>query len=84
MTSFPPSSQESGELKQLFEQKVGPSYRRVASTAAPASAGAPQQEDLDGRIKRLLASEPVLLFMKGTPDAPRCGFSRKVGMGAPS
>lgn len=22
--------------------------------------------------------DPVVLFMKGTPDAPRCGFSRKI------
>jgi hypothetical protein len=29
------------------------------------------------RIPGLLASAPVMLFMKGAPDAPRCGFSRK-------
>jgi monothiol glutaredoxin len=28
-----------------------------------------------GRIETLLAEHPVVLFMKGTPDAPRCGFS---------
>ncbi len=27
------------------------------------------------RIKQHLASEPVVLFMKGTPDFPQCGFS---------
>ncbi len=27
------------------------------------------------RIEQLLQSEPVLLFMKGTPDFPQCGFS---------
>jgi len=27
------------------------------------------------RIKALLASAPVVLFMKGTPDFPQCGFS---------
>jgi hypothetical protein len=25
-----------------------------------------------------LLQAPVMLFMKGTPQAPRCGFSRKV------
>src|SRR3954452_9917503 len=25
-----------------------------------------------------IAENPVLLFMKGTPDAPRCGFSMRV------
>ena len=33
---------------------------------------------LRGRIVSLLASSPVMLFMKGTPEAPRCGFSRRV------
>lgn len=26
-------------------------------------------------IAQTLAEHPVVLFMKGTPDAPRCGFS---------
>jgi glutaredoxin-related protein len=39
----------------------------------------PQQAtSTEVRIKALLSSEPVLLFMKGTPDAPRCGFSTRV------
>jgi monothiol glutaredoxin len=29
------------------------------------------------RIESLLQAHPVVLFMKGTPDAPRCGFSAK-------
>lgn len=29
-------------------------------------------------VKKLIAENPVLLFMKGTPEAPRCGFSAKV------
>jgi monothiol glutaredoxin len=33
--------------------------------------------DLRQRIETLLAANPVVLFMKGTPDAPRCGFSAK-------
>ena len=27
------------------------------------------------RIKSQLASAPVVLYMKGTPDFPQCGFS---------
>jgi len=27
------------------------------------------------RIKQHLTAEPVVLFMKGTPDFPQCGFS---------
>ncbi len=31
--------------------------------------------DVIERIKSHLASAPVVLFMKGTPDFPQCGFS---------
>jgi monothiol glutaredoxin len=31
--------------------------------------------DMVERIKAELASGPVVLFMKGTPDFPQCGFS---------
>lgn len=27
------------------------------------------------RIKQHISAEPVVLFMKGTPDFPQCGFS---------
>lgn len=30
------------------------------------------------RIEEQLASQPVVLYMKGTPDFPQCGFSGKV------
>jgi len=32
---------------------------------------------LRARIESLLAQHPVLLFMKGTPEAPQCGFSAR-------
>ena len=31
--------------------------------------------DVTDRIKTQLAAAPVVLFMKGTPDFPQCGFS---------
>lgn len=31
--------------------------------------------DVNERIKSELAQHPVVLFMKGTPDFPQCGFS---------
>jgi monothiol glutaredoxin len=33
---------------------------------------------LKEQVEGAIASNPVLLFMKGTPDAPRCGFSMRV------
>ena len=32
-------------------------------------------EAINERIKQTLESHPVLLFMKGSPDFPQCGFS---------
>lgn len=37
-----------------------------------------EDEDLDTRLKRLTTAAPVMLFMKGTPAAPQCGFSRQL------
>jgi len=31
--------------------------------------------DINDRIRKELGSAPVVLFMKGTPDFPQCGFS---------
>ncbi|MFZ1828843.1 MAG: Grx4 family monothiol glutaredoxin [Candidatus Competibacteraceae bacterium] len=29
------------------------------------------------RIKQQVESNPVVIYMKGTPEAPRCGFSQR-------
>jgi monothiol glutaredoxin len=34
--------------------------------------------DMEDRIKSQLGEFPLLLYMKGTPDFPQCGFSAKV------
>ncbi len=33
---------------------------------------------LKEKVEQLIGEHPVLLFMKGTPEAPRCGFSMRV------
>ena len=33
---------------------------------------------LKQQVEQAIVENPVLLFMKGTPDAPRCGFSMRV------
>eukprot|EP00908_Phaeocystis_cordata_P026410 Transcript_8894.p2 GENE.Transcript_8894~~Transcript_8894.p2 ORF type:complete len:194 (-),score=90.01 Transcript_8894:122-703(-) len=33
---------------------------------------------LEQRLAALTKRSPVMLFMKGSPDAPRCGFSRQI------
>jgi monothiol glutaredoxin len=34
--------------------------------------------ELKKKVEELIAANPVLLFMKGTPEMPRCGFSMRV------
>lgn len=35
-------------------------------------------EDLNTRLRQLVKAAPAMLFMKGTPSAPQCGFSRQL------
>ena len=36
--------------------------------------------DAQSRIENMVKNYPIMLFMKGNPDAPQCGFSSKVAM----
>ena len=36
------------------------------------------KEDLHARLSNLGKAAPVMLFRKGTPSAPQCGFSRQL------
>lgn len=51
-----------------------------ASTVVPAGLGEQEesQEQVNDRLRKLMNQSNVVLFMKGTPEAPRCGFSRKI------
>lgn len=40
--------------------------------------GEMSKEDLHKRLSELVKAAPVMLFMKGTPSAPQCGFSRQL------
>tara|TARA_B100000809_G_scaffold29790_1_gene25858 strand:- start:204 stop:524 length:321 start_codon:yes stop_codon:yes gene_type:complete len=33
--------------------------------------------DIEQEIKEQISSNPILLYMKGSPDSPQCGFSSK-------
>jgi len=37
-----------------------------------------QKEELNKRLADLVKAAPVMLFMKGTPSEPKCGFSRQI------
>lgn len=46
------------------------------TTTAPPSAST--KEELHTRLSSLVKAAPVMLFMKGTPSQPQCGFSRQL------
>jgi len=52
------------------------------SVSAPEGSGVPQSNNgaslLNQRLEKLVKYAPIMLFMKGTPDAPQCGFSKQM------
>ncbi len=49
-----------------------------AGAAAPAAAADPvESSPIRDAIKEAIAEHDVILFMKGTPEAPACGFSAR-------
>jgi len=60
--------------------KPTPSINPLSSTEKPPAAPADdaEKQNSNARLKSLMEQDTVMLFMKGTPDAPRCGFSRKI------
>eukprot|EP01083_Nonionella_stella_P043899 118444_1 len=53
-----------------------------ASSSSPAAAAAEtddtsDEEKINARLKKLIHSSQVMLFMKGSPSQPKCGFSRQ-------
>ena len=47
-------------------------------TAPAMSSTAASKEELHTRLANLVKAAPVMLFMKGTPGGPQCGFSRQI------
>ena len=48
-----------------------------APAAAPAPAEPAEASPIRDAIKEAISEHDVILFMKGTPDAPACGFSAR-------
>lgn len=74
----------------LLEKIVGADATRLTSTIAKHVSGAPSlstslpppgreesEAQPEERIRQIMKKSKVVLFMKGSPDNPRCGFSRK-------
>lgn len=77
------------KVRAAIETHAGAAGAPTTTTAAaPAAAPPPavvaepdparQKEELFKRLADLVKAAPVMLFMKGTPSEPRCGFSRQL------
>ena len=66
-----------GGLDIVKEMKAeGPSLREQLGIISETSTGAAAPKSLNDRLKELIHRSPIMLFMKGLPSAPKCGFSR--------
>ncbi|XP_006146985.3 glutaredoxin-3 [Tupaia chinensis] len=52
--------------------------RHASSGSIPPNTNEHPKEDLNLRLKKLTHAAPCMLFMKGTPQEPRCGFSKQM------
>ncbi|PGH33969.1 Grx4 family monothiol glutaredoxin [[Emmonsia] crescens] len=55
-----------------------PGTANGATAASSDPTPPPTKEELFARLEELVKAAPVMLFMKGTPSAPQCGFSRQL------
>ena len=55
-----------------------PRARRAASHRALAVSPRAMGPEMKGAIDKFVASNKIVVFMKGNKDAPRCGFSNTV------
>ncbi|KAJ9136174.1 hypothetical protein P3X46_033277 [Hevea brasiliensis] len=76
---------ESGELKEVFRDHgidTKGSEELKQSNSGSGKGGISESTGLSAtltsRLKSLIFSSPVMLFIKGKPDEPKCGFSGKV------
>ncbi|KAJ8097147.1 thioredoxin-like protein [Lipomyces tetrasporus] len=66
----------SAAIQELSGQK--PAGEPAPTVENGTDKDATAEEDLNARLAKLVNAAPVMLFMKGTPAAPQCGFSRQL------
>lgn len=65
--------QQSGKVVQTIE---GAKIKDI-QTALKKMSKSPEL-DIKSKLSSLINQAPIMLFMKGSPSAPRCGFSAKM------
>uniref|UniRef100_K3W8G0 Glutaredoxin n=1 Tax=Globisporangium ultimum (strain ATCC 200006 / CBS 805.95 / DAOM BR144) TaxID=431595 RepID=K3W8G0_GLOUD len=64
-------------LSKSIAKKAASDAANSSDASAPATTNA-VDEALEYRLKKLINASPVMLFMKGNPTDPKCGFSRQM------
>ncbi|XP_014748194.1 PREDICTED: glutaredoxin-3 [Sturnus vulgaris] len=73
------NSQKVDRLDGAHAPELTQKVQRHAAGAGPVPSPAScAQEQLHARLKKLINSAPCMLFMKGSPKEPRCGFSKQM------
>lgn len=80
------------KVRNAIETHAGKPGATTAATNGASAGGAPAvdepaeaetdpakaKEELNKRLEELVKAAPVMMFMKGTPSGPQCGFSRQM------
>jgi len=53
------------------------SHSAAKVDSLPLAVVPPKKEDLETKLKRLISAHKCMLFMKGRPQEPKCGFSKQ-------
>lgn len=77
-TDYKTTSAPAKNLSAYAPAESDPPTAPAFSSAATAASDPTAQEDLQTRLSSLVRAAPAMLFMKGTPSAPQCGFSRQL------
>ncbi|XP_060027064.1 glutaredoxin-3 [Erinaceus europaeus] len=72
------NSQKVDRLDGAHAPELTKKVARHSAGAALAPGGEHPKEDLTARLRKLTHAAPCMLFMKGTPREPRCGFSKQM------
>lgn len=74
-----PSKDLSAYAPTSEDPDTAPEYSSTTAPKLDSTTGNEQsKETLQDRIAALVKAAPAMLFMKGTPSAPQCGFSRQL------
>jgi Grx4 family monothiol glutaredoxin len=69
---------EGGSLADQWKVQKVSSTSTTTPIAAETNVTTGSTSSLDDRLKQLVNRAPVMLFMKGLPSSPQCGFSRQI------